>query len=335
MKQLRQLRVLLESKSPELFQTQMAVSWHSVEALEAALKAPDILLRARVVEEMGFWMDASVLDSLLGLIGASRNVLIRQRAFESLQRFFQALPNGLANYQVAKREQQQALKEFEGSEALKWAVLYDLSGQRAKAAALYSKAYSPELPDPVLLRRWVTLRREQKQYYSAAVAARQLAWWTERTVEDLRPMREVEVLFAARELCAALDMGVFAVASLEALAKEPTDFPEDVLSFLRKAQASLRLVQARLEDLELVLSEKMPQAERCEARGLPWTIEAKVGERKKAFERLAKQKPAAAKLLIERAMEADPLIELRAELLDLQASLSQKTGVSKTQQSPD
>lgn len=330
LKKFRQLKALLENKSPEFLKTQMGFSLHSPEELEAALKAADILLRAEAVQELGFRMEASVVDDLLGIVGASRNVLVRQRAFESLQRLFQALPGALANYQVAKREQQQAVKELEGSEALKWAILYDLSGQHAKAALLYSKAYAPELPDPILLRRWITLRKEQKRYYSSAVAARQLAWWAERTVDDIGPIRDTEVLFAARELCAALDMAEFAVAALEVLAKENTDFPEDIPVFLQKAQGNLRLVQARLQDVELALLEQEPQARRCESRGLSWSMEAKVQERKKAFEKLAKQKPAAAKLLIQRVMETDPLVELRAELQSLQATLNQKTDVSKT-----
>jgi len=317
LEQFRRLRVLLESKAPELLQTQMAFSLRSREELEAALKASDILLRAEAVQEMGFWMEAWVVDELLKIVGASRNVLVRQRAFESLQRFFRALPGSLVNYQVAKREQQKTVKELEGNEALKWAILYDLSAQPTKAAVLYSKAYTPELPDPVLLRRWVTLRREQKQHYSAAVAARQLVWWMERAVEDIGPIYEVDLLFAARELCAATDMGEFALASLEALAREPTDFPEDLLVFLQRAQASLRLARARLEDAELALLEKMPQTKRCKEHGLPWSIETKVQERKKAFEKLARQKPEAAKLLIQRALSADPLTELRTELKPL------------------
>jgi len=321
LKQLRQLRTLLESKTPELLQTQMTFSWRSPEELEAALKAADLLLRADAVQELGFWMDASVVDRLLNILSASRNTLVRQRAFESLQRLFRALPSNLTHYQVAKREQQQTIKELEGNDALKWAILYDLSGQQAKAATLYSKAYSPELPDPVLLRRWVTLRTEQKQYYSAAVAARQLAWWVERAVEDFGPIREAEAVWAAREFCAATEMGAFALASLEALAQKPTDFPEDVLVFVQKAQASLRLAQARLQDAELVLFEQMPQAKRCKEHGLPWSIDTKVKERKAAFEKLSKRKPEAAKLLIQHAMRADPLMELRAELEGLETSL--------------
>jgi len=329
LKQLRQLKTLLESKSPEFLQTQMVFPWHSPEELEAALKASDILLRAETVQTLGFRMDASVVDGLLDILGTSRNALVRQRAFESLQRFFQALPSSLVNYQVAKREQQQTVKELEGNDALKWAILYDLSGQPSKAAVLYSKAYLPELPDPILLRRWVALRKEQKQYYSAAVAARQLAWWVERAVEDVGPIHEAEVFFAARELCAATNMGEFAMASLEALSKEATEFPEDLLVFLKKAQNSLRLAQARLQDAELALFEQMPLAKRCKENGLPWSIKTKVQERKMAFEKLAKQKPEAAKLLIQRVMSVDPLIELRAELQGLQASLNQKTDESK------
>ena len=316
---LRQLKALLESKAPEILQTQMPKK--SPEALEAALKVSDILLRADTVEEMGFLMSASTVEVLLRMASTSRNALLRQRAFESLQRLFQALPESLAEYQVAKREQQQTLQELEGEEALQWAILYDLSGQRAKAAVLYSKAYIPEQADPLILRRQVVLRREQKQPYSAAIAARQLALWTERTAEEAGPLHEAQLLPAARELCAAVDMGEFALASLEALSEEPTDFPEDVLAFLQKARSSLRLAQAKLQDAELALFEQAPQAKRCNQRGLPWSIEAKVEERKKAFEKLAKQKPAAAKLLIERAMTVDPLTELRAKLRDLQTSL--------------
>jgi len=313
LKQLRQLKALLESKAPELLQTQMVFSWRCAQEREAALQSADILLRAEAVEELGFWMDAAAMDALLNLIGTPRNALVRQRAFESLQRLLGALPDSLANHYVAKREQQTP-QAPEGEEALRRAVLYDLSGQKVKAAALYSKAYIPQLPDPILLRRWVALRKEQKQYYSAAVAARQLAWWAERTVEDLHPLQEVELVFAARELCAATEMGAFAVASLEGLSQKPTEFPEDILAFLQKAKSTLRLAQARLEDAELALLEKTPEAKRCKERGLPWSIEAKVKERKAAFEKLAKRRPEAAKLLIRRALEIDPLVELRAEL---------------------
>jgi len=317
LRKLRQYKTLLESKAPELLQTQMRFSWHSPEELEAALKEADLLLRANAVQELGFWMDASVVERLLGIVSASRNALVRQRAFESLQRLFQALPSSLANYQIAKWEQKTTLKELEGEELLKWAILYDLSGQKGKAAALYAKAYSPEVPDPILLRRWVTLRKEQGQYYSAAVAARQLAWWVERTVEDFSPVREAEVVLAARELCAATEMGAFAVASLEVLAQKSTEFPEDVLAFVQRAQTGLRLAQARLEDAELVLLGQQPQAKPCKERGLPWSIETQVKERKAAFERLSKQRPEAAKLLIQRALEVDPLVELRVELQGL------------------
>jgi hypothetical protein len=65
----------------------------------------------------------------------------------------------------------------------------------------------------------------------------------------------------------------------------------------------------------------MPQAKRCKERGLPWSIDTQVEERKRAFEKLSKRRPEAARLLIQRAMTVDPLIELRAKLQSLQTSL--------------
>ncbi|MFY0576191.1 HEAT repeat domain-containing protein [Cystobacter fuscus] len=145
----------------------------SLEDLGRALVAPDPMDRWQAAQELGQHVSVKALDPLLEALRSGRNPLIRWQALESLETVLRALPRRVAEYEVAVRLE--ALREKAGSPELylRTAVLLDLSGRVGEAAAEYQRAFLPEDPDPVVLRRWIRLREERLQAFSAAVAARQ------------------------------------------------------------------------------------------------------------------------------------------------------------------
>lgn len=279
----------------------------SVDDLLRAVHAPDSLDRWEAVEELGAHLDVKVIDPLLEVLRTGRNALIRQRALESLQHLIAGLPREIADYELATRLD--SLRAEAGSPELHLsvAVLEDLSGALARAAVDYQRAFEPRTPDPVILRRWVGIRQERGQAFSAAVAARQLALWARDLAArtSLSPKGGIP-LVSARDACAAVEAARFATDAIRAARTHQTEFPEDLDAFQRDAEEALRLSQAKLTDAEILLRTQRPGAPVCGDKRVSDRLAAGQQDRVNALGRLAKQDPARARLLYRLAVSSDP-----------------------------
>ncbi|MEN9798088.1 MAG: hypothetical protein RL653_1784, partial [Pseudomonadota bacterium] len=188
---------------------QRALPAHSLrptDELVRALGAVDPLERWQAAEELGEVVSVRVLDPLLDTFRRGRNLLVRDRAFASLQRVLKALPAPVAEHQLALREEALRQQAVTPELQLGLAVLADLGGRPEQAAAAYRRAWEAERPDPAVLLRWVRIRQERGQHHAAAVAARQLSSWAREAASRLE-LQEGPVLPVgmAREACAAAE----------------------------------------------------------------------------------------------------------------------------------
>lgn len=297
---------------------QRALPDHSLrptDELVRALGAVDPLERWRAAEELGEVVSVRVLDPLLDAFRRSRNLVVRDRAFLSLQRVLKALPPAVAEHQLAVREetlrQQAATPELE----LALAVLQDLGGRHEQAAAAYRRAWEAERPDPAVLLRWVRIRRERGQHHAAAVAARQLALWAKETASRLElqsgPVLPVGV---AREACAAAEASRFAREALAWARTGQTEFPEDVLQFSVQADEAARLAEARLKDAELRFRGEQPGARLCRDAEVTQRLQRGREERRQAVAALLREKhPLAAEVQgLARARDPEPSVRAAA-----------------------
>lgn len=307
-------RAALESREPLAQSAQVGHYLRSIDDLTRALVAPDPMDRWQAAEELGQHVSVKALDPLIDAFRSGRNPLVRQRALESLQTVLRALPKPVADHEVAVRLE--SLREKAGSPELylTMAVLLDLSGRMGEAAPEYQRAFEPEDPDPVVLRRWVQIREERHQTFSAAVAARQLALWSLRVAreESISPEGNVP-LAAARQLCAAVQGARFASEVIARARKANTEFPEDLDGFAVTAADALKLSEARLSDAELLLREKTPGARTCGDDAVRERLESAVSERREALRSVGTKLPKLAPLLLELARDRDPSPEIRAE----------------------
>jgi hypothetical protein len=307
-------RVVLGSPEPLARSAQVGHYLRSIEDLRRALVAPDPMDRWQAAEELGQHVSVRALEPLLEAFRSGRNPLVRQRALEGLQTVLRALPKPVADYEVAVRLE--SLREKAGSPELylAMAALLDLSGRLGEASTEYQRAFVPEEPDPVVLRRWVQLREERRQSFSAAVAARQLALWALRVAreESISPEGSVP-LAAARQLCAAVWNARIASETIARARKTNTEFPEDLDGFAVTAADALKLAEARLADAELLLRERSPGARTCGDDAVRERLESAVSERREALRAVGTKLPKLAPLLLEVARERDPSLEIRAE----------------------
>ncbi|QRK05966.1 HEAT repeat domain-containing protein [Archangium violaceum] len=307
-------RAAQESREPLAQAAQVGHYLRSIEDLRGALLAPDPMDRWQAAEELGQHVSVRVLDPLLEAFRSGRNPLVRQRALEGLQTVLRALPKPVADYEVAVRLE--SLREKAGSPELylSMAVLLDLSGRMGEAVPEYQRAFLPEDPDPVVLRRWVEIREERRQSFSAAVAARQLSLWALRVAreESISPEGGVP-LAAARQLCAAVQGARFASETISRARKANTEFPEDLDGFAMTAADALKLAEARLADAELLLREKTPGARTCGENEVRERLVSAVSERREALRSVGTKLPKLAPLLLELARDRDPSPEIRAE----------------------
>ncbi len=292
--------------------------------LRKALAAPDPLDRWQAAEELGQWITVDAIDPLLDAFRTARNPLIRQRAFESLSGLVRALPKPIADYEVATRVE--ALRETASSSEV-WVVLaalLDVSGRLEEAASDYQRAFTPQMPDPVVLRRWVEIRRERKELFSAAVAARQLALWAAESARDYELPREARVsLIDARHLCAAAVNARYALEAIQQARQGRTEFPEDLAQFELAATDAARLTEARLKDVELVLRTQDPNARTCADNRVGDRLTAARQQRAQALRLLADRAPGrTTTAVLALARQSDPEPEVRAEA----ASLSERLG---------
>lgn len=284
-----------------------------VEDLQAALRANDPLDRWQAAEELGQHVSVKVLDPLLDAFRTSRNPLIRQYALESLQTVLRALPRPVAEYEVASRLETLQPRASSPEMYLVVAALLDLSGQLETAATEYQKAFDANNPDPVVLRRWVQIRQERRQPFSAAVAARQLALWALNVSREEQVTNEGGVpLAAARQLCAAVANARYAADVIKKARTERTEFPEDLVTFELTASDAVRLSEAKLADAELLLRERNPSARMCTDAQVHERLVSAVKERTAALEAVGTKLPSLAPLLLEMAKQRDPSPEVRA-----------------------
>ncbi|RKG49870.1 HEAT repeat domain-containing protein [Corallococcus sp. AB011P] len=286
-----------------------------LEDLKRALVAPDPLDRWQAAEELGQHVSVRAVDPLLEALRTARNPLIRQNALSSLRTVLSALPAPVAGYEVAVRLE--SLRERASSPELyiTVAALLDLSGQLEQAASQYQRVYESGGTDPVVLWRWVQLREQRRQAFSAAVAARQLAVWAQTTAREELVSAEGGVpLASARQLCAAVVDARFAAQAIARVRNEKTEFPEDMETFERTAQDAVRLAEAKLADAELLLRQQHPGVRTCADQQVTERLSQGVKERTQALQQAssAKLPKPVGTLLLELARERDPSPEVRA-----------------------
>jgi hypothetical protein len=286
----------------------------SIEDLKKSLQAPDSLDRWEAAEELGQWVSVAAIDPLLTAIHSARNALVRVRAFDSLGQVLRGLPRPVAEYEVATRLE--ALRERTGSADvyLEVAVLRDLSGHPEAALPDYQRAFDAAMPDPVILWRLMQLRRERRQFFSSAVAGRQMALWSRSVAEAVDPASPA---VQARELCAASEAVRAALEAITAARAEKTEFPEDLPAFEATARDAQRLVTARLQDAELALKTQNPNVRACSDGRWTERVNEALRARLDALRALRKRSPAIAERVLTLARERDPAPEVRAAAAQL------------------
>jgi TolA-binding protein len=286
----------------------------SVDDLVRALSAPDPLDRWQAAEELGQHVNIAVIDPLLSAFRSARNPLIRQRALDSLAHVLGALPKGVADYEVASRLE---LLRPTASSPEVWVVvaaLLDMAGRLEEAASEYQRAYSSHNPDPVILRRWIDIRAQRGQSFSAAVAARQLALWAKEVASEFDATGTGRVsVIDARQLCAAALNARHALGAIRAAREVPTDFAEDLVQFELTATDAVRLADARLGDAELLLRTGAPHQRTCDDDRVAERVAASLEERARALQALGGQAGSqAARAVLRKVSSQDPSPRLRA-----------------------
>lgn len=312
--QARAERAALARPEPWVQAAHVAHYLRDVEDLKRALVAPDALDRWQAAEELGQHVSVRVLDPLLDALRSARNPLIRQYALASLRTVLAALPRQVAEYEVASRLDVLRERATSPELYLQVAVLLDLSGNLVQASTEYQRATDGGSPDPVVLRRWVQIREERKQFFSAAVAARQLALWARDVANEETVTTEGRIpLGSVRQLCAAAVNARFAAEAIARARASTTEFSEDLAEFERRATEAKRLTEARLADAELILREQSPGARTCADQGVRERLDGAVKERTAALEAVSTKLPQqVSRLLLDLARERDPSPQVRA-----------------------
>lgn len=308
------------SSEPAVKAAQVGNYLRSLDDLEKSLQAPDALDRWQAAEELGQVVSVRAIDPLLTAFRSSRSPLVRQRAFDSLGAVLSALPRRVAEYEVASRLEAMRPTASDAAVYLPVAALLDLSGQLEAAATEYQRAFDPLSPDPVVLRRWAQIRRERRQFFSAAVAARQLALWANATARDEEAKSAAASLTASRQLCAAVQAAHFALEIITEARGQKTEFPEDLEEFEARAREGERLAQARLRDAELLLKTQDPNARTCDDRRVADRLAEAEKARTEALRQVSAKLPKVAAWVLAIAAERDPSPAIRAEAAKLLAA---------------
>ena len=235
----------------------------SFDDVEKSIQSPDPMDRWDAAQELGFFISVKTIDPLLEAFRTARSPIVRQKAFESLSLVLQSLPHEVAEYEVATRVEALRSSASEAQLYLSTAVLLDLTGQLQLASTEYQRAWDAKSPDPVVLRRWASLRRERRQFFSAAVAARQLAVWALDQAQNAMVVGVANPITTARELCAVSEAAIFADSIIDEAKGQKTEFPEDLEVFSLRAKEAVRLSSARLRDAELAMLGEKPSARKC------------------------------------------------------------------------
>jgi hypothetical protein len=277
-----------------------------------SLNAPDAMDRWQAAEELGYHVSTRSIAPLIDTMRTARLGIVRQRAFEALGRVLRALPRDVAEYEVATRIDALRAQALDSPLMLSIASLLDLSGQLERAAAEYQHAWDPNAPDPVVLRRWSTIRLERRQFFSAAVAARQLGLHGAATAAGVGELTSATIVPAARELCSAVEESRYALSVLDQVAAQKTEFPDDVASFQLKAREQLKLVEARLRDAEVALLTANPHARRCGDQAVEERMAEGEARRLEAITTLKVASFKELPTLLEYLSERDPSFKVRA-----------------------
>ncbi|MFL5321282.1 MAG: tetratricopeptide repeat protein [Myxococcaceae bacterium] len=315
-------RALIDSRDPKIANAFAEHYLRGIDDLEKSLGAPDPLDRWQAAAELGQHVSVAVIDPLLNVVRAGRNPLFRHRAFESLREIIHALPPSIAQYELATRLNALRANAVTPETELVIAVLLDLSGNLEAAAAEYQKSYLPDAPDPVVLMRWIEIREQRKQWFSAAVAARQLALWAESVINDAQLVGgESLPVSLARELCAAAEGARIANETIANARGQKTEFPEDLLQFELKAKDVSKLAEARLKDTELKLHTQDRNARSCRDHQINERLAASELERLAAVKAIADKPPKNARQILDLVQRRDPSPKVRAQAQTLLAAL--------------
>lgn len=279
-----------------------------------SLEAPDPMDRWEAAEELGDWVTVKSIDPLLNTFRVSRQPLVRQKAFDSLGRVLRALPRPVAEYEVSSRLEVMQANASDPQLFLTIGVLLDLLGQLERAAGEYQKGYDAGAPDPVVLRRWAAIRRERRQFFSEAVAARQLAVWARDIASVTTVAAEGSALASARMLCAAAEAARFAETAIAEAQAQKTEFPDDLVEFSRRASDARKLTEAKLRDAELKLLEQNPGARKCGDDQVFARLKDAETKRGEAYAQLVSRPAAQVAQIKELALYKEPAPALREQL---------------------
>lgn len=283
----------------------------AVDDLLKALQSPDPLDQWEAAEELGFHVTVRAIDPLLETVRTARSPLVRQKAFDSLSSVLRSLPQKVAEYEVATRVEALGTHASDAQLYLSTAVLLDVTGQLQRAAIEYQRAWDAALPDPVVLRRWALIRRERREFFSSAVAARQLAVWAAARAANAPQAEGTNALSAARDMCAAVDAAVFAKRLIEQTTHEKTEFPEDLEVFLLRAHEAEQLANAKLRDAELALLTQNETARRCGDSSVRSRFDDAVNRRIRLVAELKQRPTKETVLLLDVLNTLDPSPEVR------------------------
>lgn len=318
-----QQRAALASPDPLVQSAQAAHYLRSLESLTRALRAPDPMDRWQAAQELGHHVSIDALGPLLEALEPGQHPLVRQRALAGLWRVVSALPPAVAEHELSVRIEALAPNAASPERGLLLAILLDAAGRLEEASVEYQRAYDAGAPDPLILRRWMELRATRGQWYSAAVAARQLARWAHQLAADEAGVGAAGVppLSPARRLCAAFELAVQAEDTLREASVRAREFSEDLPSFARVAEEAVALARARLGDAELRLRERHPAERTCGQDPVAERLTAGEQQRAQSLQRLSRERPAQAGLLISRARTLDPAPGLRTLAAGLQGTV--------------
>ncbi len=284
-----------------------------LEELIRALQSPDPLDRWQAAQELSQHVSIRTLDPLLAAVRTARNPRVRWEAFVALRHVLRALPHDVGQYEVAVRLETLGERAADAEVHLATAVLLDLSGELAAAAAAYLRAFVAQSPDPVVLRRWVEIRRERNQHFSAAVAARRLALWATSVAEEPREEGRPPTVADARQLCAAAVASRWAEAQIAQSRSAAGEFPEDLAQFTREAERARKRTEAALADAELALRASDAAVPTCDDDRVGQRLAAGERQRRAALAQLTAKRHPLAALAWQWARRSDPSFDLRAE----------------------
>lgn len=302
---------LTTARDPRVREALVTSHLRPIEELERAINSGEPLERWQAVEELGQHVSVRAINPLVQVLRTARSTLTRVRAFEALAGVLASLPPAVVECEVASRLETLEAQASDAQLYLSVAVLLDVSGQAARAAEAYQKAYAHDAPDPLVLWRWVHLRRSRGQRFSMAVAAKQLASWVQTNAKEVEPQRGPAAVWSARELCGVVELGRLAHQSLVAARGANTEFPEDVAAFSTQAEAALNLASAKLRDAELLMLEAEPRQRLCVDATAGRQVAAVTGRRLALLSVMTSKPPADWAVLREYLSTLDPAPAIR------------------------